>query len=269
MTNHLINKPTTELLLKELDQVGFCCIKNAIRPELVEKLGDVVGNENNWHKEYETFHGKNSYLAPNIINKSEACLSLIMDQAILDIAEKYFRTGAYPTEENIFQFHLMHGRTLVDECSSQELHMDSRCCGINPPSHLHFFLYLDDCLNSGDGATRFVPGSHRYNRYSNEADNIQAKEVYGKKGTLIVLNSAVYHGSSAKSTKGVRRLLTFAYSRWFIRQPFSVPYFKNWARKLTEHEKIILGFNNYGATNDYSRVSARGTLPELIPENYV
>lgn len=269
MTNCFNNKLDTEFLLRELDEVGFSCIYNAINSEIVEELADLLANEENWHKEYETFHGRNSYLAPNLINKSESCLSLIMDEAILDLVERFFRSGAYPTEENIFQFHLMHGRTLVDECTSQELHMDSRCCGINPPSHLHFFLYLDDCLNSGDGATRFVPGSHKYTRYSSEADNIHAKEVYGKRGTLIVLNSAVYHGSSEKKTKGMRRLLTFAYSRWFIRQPFSVPYFKHWPRKLSEHEKIILGFKNYGATNDYSRMSARGVLPKLVPEEDV
>ena len=91
------------------------------------------------------------------------------------------------------------------------------------PSHLHFFLYLDDCIDDGQGATQFVPGSHKNNRYPTDDDLKDAVSVYAKKGSLIVLNSAIYHGSSKKSSMGKRKLLTFAFSRWFIRQQFSIP----------------------------------------------
>ena len=79
----------------------------------------------------------------------------------------------------------MHGRVLVDKTPSQQLHIDSRCCGINPPSHLHFFLYLDDCIDDGQGATQFVPGSHKNSRYPTDDDLKDAVSVYAKKDRLL------------------------------------------------------------------------------------
>ena len=53
------------------------------------------------------------------------------------------------------------------------------------------------------------------------------------------------------------------FSRWFIRQQFSIPYFTSWPRILTEEEKHILGFFNYGGIDDNSRLTSRGDLPNL------
>jgi len=261
-------QPNFDQIAEELAVHGFSCISEVIVSEYVSNLSAVVYNQHYWYKESDSFHGHNTFLVPNLINKSTYCLDLAFDDNILAIAKRFFLPGAYHDEKNVYQLHLMHGRVIEGQSPPQQLHIDSRCCGIYPPSHLHFFLYLDDCVAAGDGATRFVPGSHRFLRYSRQEDDSKAVEVHGKKGTLIVLNSATYHGSSQKSTIGTRGVLTFAFSRWFIRQPFSIPYFKSWPRELTEQERYILGFDNYGAIDDFSRISARGILPDLIANPY-
>lgn len=264
MSKMFLYQPDFESISNDLNDYGFSCIPEVITSNYVENLSTVVSNQELWYKTPNSFHGQNSFLVPNLINKSEYCIDVATDDNVITIANNFFIPGAYHEEKSVYQLHLMHGRVIDGQAPQQELHIDSRCCGINPPSHLHFFLYLDDCTSIGDGATRFVPGSHKFARYSLDKDNTKAIEIYGKKGSLIVLNSAVYHGSSRKSTNGSRKVLTFAFSRWFIRQPFSIPYFKNWPRKLTEKEKVLFGFQNYGALDDFSRVSARGNLPDLI-----
>lgn len=260
-------QPDFDQISHDLNDYGFSCIPEVISSDYISDLAEVVGNQDFWYKTPNTFHGYNSFLVPNLINKSACCLDLVSNNNILSMADNFFMPGAYHEEKDIYQLHLMHGRVIEGNAPPQELHIDSRCCGINPPSHLHFFLYLDDCTSAGDGATRFVPGSHKFSRYSVANDNSKAIEVHGKKGSLIVLNSATYHGSSQKSTIGQRKVLTFAFSRWFIRQPFSIPYFKSWPRKLTEQEKKLFGFRNYGPIDDFSRVSARGNLPDLTSKS--
>jgi ectoine hydroxylase-related dioxygenase (phytanoyl-CoA dioxygenase family) len=265
MKECLLYKPNFSKIQLDLQAKGYSCIENVVNDEFVSGISSIVDNQSLWHNGGSAFHGNKAVLVPNLVNKSTHCLDIAANSSILEIANEYFRDGAHREEQDIFQLLLMHGRIVFENAPPQELHIDSRCCGVNPPSHLHFFLYLDDCLRPGDGATQFVPGSHRFTRYPDSSDMKYAEELYAKKGTLVVLNSATYHGSSAKSTPGRRRLLSFAYSRWFIRQPFAIPYAKEWPRKLTENEKLILGFKNYGTIDGESRISARGSLPRLIP----
>ena len=267
MSNIFRYQPDFKSIANDLNDYGFSFMPEIISSSYVYNLSKVVSNQDLWYKIPNSFHGQNSFLVPNLINKSEYCIEIATDHNVLTIADNFFMPGAYHEEKNIYQLDLMHGRVIEGQAPQQELHIDSRCCGITPPSHLHFFLYLDDCMSIGDGATRFVPGSHRFSRYSLDNDNTKAIEIHGMKGSLIVLNSAIYHGSSRKSTKGSRKVLTFAYSRWFIRQPFSIPYFKNWPRRLTDQEKNLFGFQNYAAIDDFSRISARGDLPDLTSHN--
>lgn len=212
------------------------------------------------------FHGNRTVLAPNIITHSEVFLDLATDRRILDVADKFFEPGTFKDEKDPYQLHLMHARMVAEEADAQELHIDSRLCGVNPPLILHIFFYLDDCLDEGSGATRVVPGSHRYMRYSELSDNADAIPVFGKKGTAIFINSNTYHGSSAKTSAGERWLITLAFSRWWIRQPFAIPYFSKWPRQLTAGEKNLLGFNNYAEKSLSVRgLRARGELPRLVP----
>jgi ectoine hydroxylase-related dioxygenase (phytanoyl-CoA dioxygenase family) len=254
--------------LTSIDRDGYFVFEDFLSESTCDKLkncleslpdGQLVQNKNG------DFHGGRTVLAPNVITHSPLFMDLAQDRRSLDIADKYFQKGAFPSEKDPYQLHLMHGRMVAEQAPEQELHIDSRLCGVDPPLVLHIFIYLDDCVGEGSGATRVVPGSHRFNRYSNEEDNKKAIPVYGRKGTAMFLNSNLFHGSSRKVSSGSRWLLTVAYSRWWIRQPFAIPYFTNWPRPLTDAEKALFGFTNYADKNDSPRgLKSRGETPTLV-----
>lgn len=256
-------------IFDNLDRLGYHVTSQFISDaecDVMKKLLSALPSDQVVSNKSGDFHGGRTVLAPNILTHSERFLNLATDQRVLDVADKFFQLGTFKDEKDPYQLHLMHARMVAEEAEEQELHIDSRLCGVNPPLILHVFFYLDDCLDEGSGATRVVPGSHRYMRYSEPSDNANAISVFGKKGTAIFINSNTYHGSSAKTSSGQRWLITLAFSRWWIRQPFAIPYFSNWPRQLTEKEKNLFGFNNYAEKCLAARgLKARGKLPQLVP----
>jgi len=253
----------------DLEKVGYHVLPQFLTDADCDAMKDILTSlpaEQVVANQSGDFHGGRTVLAPNIIIHSERFLDLATDRRVLSVANKFFEFGTFKNEKDPYQLHLMHARMVAEEADEQELHIDSRLCGVNPPLILHIFFYLEDCLDEGSGATRVVPGSHRYMRYSEPSDNANAIPVLGKKGTAIFINSNTYHGSSAKTSAGERWLITLAFSRWWIRQPFAIPYFPHWPRQLTAEEKNLFGFNNYADKSLSSRgLRARGELPSLVP----
>ena len=132
MSNYFLISPDYDRVFDDLDTYGFHCIHDALQPDLVDQLSAVVDNESFWHKSYDPFHKTNAFLVPNLVNKSTCCLDIVTETNINYITSRFFEQGAHSSEKNIYQLHLMHGRVLVDKTPSQQLHIDSRCCGINP-----------------------------------------------------------------------------------------------------------------------------------------
>jgi len=101
------------------------------------------------------------------------------------------------------------GRTLRGETPSQELHADLPRDSDDAP--LFGFILMIDRFHAENGATRFVPGSHRWDDLpSDRLCNARAAypgEVLscGDAGTMILFNGAVWHGHAANITHCQRR----------------------------------------------------------------
>ena len=204
-------------------------------------------------------------MAYNLQNKNIDFLRLIFNKKILKIAENFFKNGSYKNDKFNFQFDNISGRKLIGKCDNQPLHIDSRICGVYPPTSMQFLFYLSD-TTSFSGCTQVVPKSHKEKRYPENNDLKKAVKISGKKGTLIIFNSAIWHGSSKKEDLNHRTVVILCFNRWFLRQKFSSPYSlpKKFYSKLSKREKIIFGFNNYPAKDEKNgRLRMRGPLPKF------
>ncbi len=107
------------------------------------------------------------------------------------------------------------GRTLRPHTAAQELHVDVR--RESPDWPLLGFILMIDEFRPDNGATRFVPGSHRWS--SNPEDAIpdprskHHDQVFacGPPGSLIVFNGSTWHGHSENTSNGPRRSLQGAF----------------------------------------------------------
>jgi hypothetical protein len=114
-----------------------------------------------------------------------------------------------------FKLSSLHARTLRARTPAQELHVDVPRESADWP--LVGFIFMIDEFRSDNGATRFVPGSHRWVSTPEDAlSNPRAHyagEVLacGKAGSLLVFNGSTWHGHTANTSSGPRRSLQGAF----------------------------------------------------------
>lgn len=123
-----------------------------------------------------------------------------------------------------FKLSSILGRTLRAGSSAQELHVDLPRTSENSP--LFGFILMVDPFREENGATRFVPGSHRWPDVP--SDRVpDARSTYpgeilvcGEPGTMILFNAAVWHGHTANVTSRARRSVQGYFVRRAVMQGF-------------------------------------------------
>jgi ectoine hydroxylase-related dioxygenase (phytanoyl-CoA dioxygenase family) len=92
------------------------------------------------------------------------------------------------------------------------------------PDELGFWvcnaIWLLDDFTAENGATRFVPGSHRWGKLPEfvladpEAPHPDERLLTGKAGSVVIMNTHLWHGATANRTSGPRRAMHAFYCRW-------------------------------------------------------
>ncbi|HEY9420687.1 MAG TPA: phytanoyl-CoA dioxygenase family protein [Thermoanaerobaculia bacterium] len=114
-----------------------------------------------------------------------------------------------------FKLSSLLARTLRPQTPAQELHVDVRRDSADWPL-LGFILMVDD-FRPDNGATRFVPGSHRW--LGTPADTMSDPRAehgdqvlaLGRAGSLLVFNGSAWHGHTANVSSRPRRSLQGAF----------------------------------------------------------
>jgi ectoine hydroxylase-related dioxygenase (phytanoyl-CoA dioxygenase family) len=115
-----------------------------------------------------------------------------------------------------FKLSSMHLRTLRPNSSAQGLHVDFKPGEDRFP--LAGFIFMVDEFTNDNGATGFVPGSHKWSAAPNDlavdalADNENKIQMArGLPGSLIVFNGSVWHGHTTNLTNAPRRSIQGAF----------------------------------------------------------
>jgi len=114
-----------------------------------------------------------------------------------------------------FKLSSLHSRTLRPGSPAQELHVDVRRESADWPL-LGFILMVDE-FRPDNGATRFVPGSHRWSSTPEDAiSDLRAEHdgqvlACGEAGSLLIFNGSAWHGHTANMSSGPRQSLQGAF----------------------------------------------------------
>jgi ectoine hydroxylase-related dioxygenase (phytanoyl-CoA dioxygenase family) len=113
-----------------------------------------------------------------------------------------------------FKLSSFSGRTVLPGAASQDLHVDVRPDEDAWP--LLGFIVMVDEFREDNGATRFVPGSHRSEPTGAREGNQRPDEgahvlTCGEPGSVIVYLGSTWHGYSANRSRSPRRSLQGAY----------------------------------------------------------
>ncbi len=110
-----------------------------------------------------------------------------------------------------FRLSSIHSRTLHANVASKDLHIDFGPGEDRFP--LASFIFMVDEFRKDNGATGFVPGSHRWpSRPEGAAETeVEVTMACGEPGSLIVFDGSVWHGHTANLTDTPRRSIQGAF----------------------------------------------------------
>jgi hypothetical protein len=113
-----------------------------------------------------------------------------------------------------FKLSSLLARTLRPGTPAQELHVDVPRDSADWPL-LGFILMVDE-FRPDNGATRFVPGSHRWGTPEGSIADLRAEHdgqvlACGNAGSLLVFNGSTWHGHTANTSSEPRRSLQGAF----------------------------------------------------------
>ena len=194
----LPNTCSPEDIVAAIDADGACIIKDLIDTELVQRTTDeVMPYIEQTAMGLDDFTGKKTQRTGALVARSPACRELILNPAILASTKTFL--GPY-TDKIIL--HLTQTIRIHPGNPAQPLHRDRLAWGTHmPPSiepQLNTIWALTD-FNAENGATRCVPGSHKWDWQQRAQDNeiVQAEMSAGS--VFIYTGSVLHSGGENRS----------------------------------------------------------------------
>jgi ectoine hydroxylase-related dioxygenase (phytanoyl-CoA dioxygenase family) len=194
--------------LKDLEDVGFLVIpgpfKTSRMSQIAETYDSVIASASSDDKRI----GSTTTRVNDIVNQGQDFDALYIHRPLLEASSHIIGQP--------FKLSSMHARTLRPNSQTHGLHVDFKPHEERFP--LAGFIFMIDEFRDDNGATGFVPGSHKWSAVPNEltkdalADcENQIKTARGLAGSIIVFNGSVWHGHMTNSTNAPRRSIQGAF----------------------------------------------------------
>jgi ectoine hydroxylase-related dioxygenase (phytanoyl-CoA dioxygenase family) len=173
--------------------------------QLFEQEGDRAGSE--FKQE------PHSRRLANLVDKGEIFERIIETPRVLECMEYVLGTR--------FKLSSLNVRSAdPDNDWSQPLHADSGAIADAQGYWVCNSVWMLDDFTEQNGATRLVPGSHRWGVTPQEvvsdlyAPHPREILLTGRAGTVVIMNAHMWHGGTANRTPAHRRAMHVYYTRW-------------------------------------------------------
>ncbi len=201
--------------LQKLQDAGFVVIPGPVALEGLPELAEAYDMAMSSAASGDISIGSTTTRVHDFVNRGPAFDALYVYQPVLEACRHVIGQP--------FKLSSMLGRTLRPLTLTQDLHADFKRDEQGWPM-VGFILMVDE-FRSDNGATRFVPGSHRWpgDPADPTADHEGQIQACGPAGSLIVYNGSVWHGHTANFSGEPRRSIQGAYIRREAQSSVNLP----------------------------------------------
>jgi ectoine hydroxylase-related dioxygenase (phytanoyl-CoA dioxygenase family) len=198
---------------RQLDEEGWLALPGLMSPQLLSTLRTRV--EELFEQE-GTAAGSEFKMEPgarrlaNLVNKGRVFEEVILTPEVLECMAQVLGER--------FKLSSLNVRSADPHSDSgQPLHADSGALADSDGFWVANSVWMLDDFTPENGATRFVPGSHRWGRVPPPdfyREHPEERLVIGEAGTVVVMNAHMWHGGTANRTAAPRRAMHVYYTRW-------------------------------------------------------
>jgi ectoine hydroxylase-related dioxygenase (phytanoyl-CoA dioxygenase family) len=196
-------------VVQDLHDVGFAVIPGPVPPGRLAQLAEAYDSAVACAAPNDVSVGSTTTRVHDFVNRGPEFDGLYVYQPVL---EACCRVIGQP-----FKLSSMLARAVRPYAQAQSLHVDFKREGDGWPM-VGFILMVDE-FRGDNGATRFVPGSHKWPAVPSDlpkdlsADYEGEVLACGPAGSMIVYNGSVWHGHTANRIGEPRRSIQGAYIR--------------------------------------------------------
>jgi ectoine hydroxylase-related dioxygenase (phytanoyl-CoA dioxygenase family) len=186
---------------EELRNVGFVVIPGPVAPKRLTRFAAAYDAAMNSGDAADVNVGRTTTRMYDFVNRSAEFDDLYIYPPLLEACQHII--GAP------FKLSTTVGRTLRPYAAAQDLHVDIPRGSDDLP--MVGFILMIDGFRPDNGATRFVPGSHKWPGVPGDVmhdcrtDYEGQVSLCGPAGSLIIFNGSVWHGHTANESATVRR----------------------------------------------------------------
>lgn len=204
----------------EIHEHGFTFVEDAIEPDLLTELRDTirrVARERGTKPRENPAEGFATHRNYNLLAKEAVFARMPVHPNVLPIVERVLDPGC-----------LLSGMTAIDIGPGEQpqpIHPDDIVTTVprpHPPLMCVTMWALTD-FTDANGATRYVPGSHREDHPPDFTREYETLPAEMKAGTVMIFDGALWHGGGANTTSDDWRL------------GVNVQYCQGWMRTQQNH----------------------------------
>jgi ectoine hydroxylase-related dioxygenase (phytanoyl-CoA dioxygenase family) len=201
--------------VEEIAEQGYTIVPDAIEPELVDALrADLARLEAFFDVQPSpnSFEGHRTLRIYNLLAFGELYQRIPVHPNVLPIVERVLDPGCLVS--SLSSVDILPGEV------AQPIHADDQLIPIpkpHPPTVCNSMWALTD-FTEANGATRIVPGSHRWDHdpeYGRHYDSIPAEMPAG---SVLIWHGSLWHGGGANRTDERRVGIAMNYCAGYVRQ---------------------------------------------------
>jgi hypothetical protein len=192
---------------EELHHRGFTVIPHAVPGAGLQRLSQIYDAAMSSATGADMRIGSTTTRSGDFVNRGEEIDALCVFPPLLDACRRVIGRP--------FKLSSLHARTLQPRSLNGKLHVDVQRDSADWP--LVGFILMVDEFRPENGATRFVPGSHRW-LHSPDAQFSEARgdhpeqiQACGPAGSLLIFHGSTWHDHAANTSDEPRRSLQGAF----------------------------------------------------------